>query len=294
MYKNYFIKIFAWLDRLIKLIISIFFYIGYNIVTVFLKIINKPLPASYVVLTYHSVKDSQVDRFKRHMDEILKKGFPVSLDFSNFSDINKHYIAITFDDGYQSVVRNALPIMKKRKIPALLFITTAYLGKKPGWINNPNHENANEILISEQVLKEISEEYVSIGSHSVTHTDLATISKNKVLDEFINSKKTLEKIINKNVNYFSFPFDSFNNELIELSKQAGYKKIYIDIPIFPSLVNNSYLNGRIDISLNDWFIEYRLKMLGAYQWLPIAIYIKQYFRFFLSNIKTKHKEIKPD
>src|SRR5687768_498906 len=41
----------------------------------------------------------------------------------------KHTIALTFDDGYLNNISNALPLLKKYRIPATFFISTASLNE---------------------------------------------------------------------------------------------------------------------------------------------------------------------
>lgn len=265
------------LSRLLKLIISLIFYIFYQCFAAILSLLKKPLPGSIVVLTYHSVKSDQRSKFNKHMNELLKFGHPVFADIITPPGNGRRYFAVTFDDGFQSILKNALPVLRKCKIPATIFVTVGFLGRKPDWISNPKHENANEIILTEEQLKQISDDLISIGSHSITHPHLAEIDRNKAIRELNDSKKTLEGIMNTEITLFSFPYGSYNKEIIEFSRKAGYERVFLNIPTFTSSKIGDYLIGRINISLDDWMIEYRLKLLNAYQWLPVAIFIKQKF-----------------
>ena len=65
-------------------------------------------------------------------------------------------ILLTIDDGFQSFYDNAWPVLKKKNIPFILFISTAYVGKN-GYMN------------WEQI-KEIEKSGLGIiGNHSHTH-----------------------------------------------------------------------------------------------------------------------------
>ena len=52
--------------------------------------------------------------------------------------INKNYALITFDDGYKSFIKNAIPILYKKKIPCLIFLN--------GEVVSKNKENINAII----------------------------------------------------------------------------------------------------------------------------------------------------
>lgn len=270
--------------RNIQLLVSILFFVGNKLLIYILKIFNKSFPGTITFLTYHSVKKEQRVKFKKHMEDILKYSHPVYANIDGPLPDNQHLIAVTFDDGYQSIIDNALPIMHDRKIPATVFITTGYLGQKPGWIRDPDHENASELVLTRNQLKQLAEESVLLGSHTVTHPLLANTHEDQVNIELLKSKESLEDMLNLKIDLFSFPFDSYTNKLIELSKKVGYKRAFIDIPIFPNTRIGEYLNGRIDVSLDDWTLEYRLKMLGAYQWLPFAVNLKGKLKLIFNKL----------
>ena len=168
-----------------------------------------------------------------------------------------------------------MPVLAVRKIPATIFIPTGYLGRKPGWILDIGHEYANETVLTEEQLRQLPHDLISVGSHIVTHPYLSKIGKDKATRELIDSKIKLEKIFGTEVKMLSLPYGSYNKEVTALSKEAGYERIFLNIPAFHSSRAEEHTVGRIHVSLDDWMIEYRLKLLGAYQWLSCAVAIKQ-------------------
>jgi peptidoglycan/xylan/chitin deacetylase (PgdA/CDA1 family) len=209
------------------------------------------------------------------MDELVKVGTAVSADVANPLRNGLHYVAVTFDDGFQSVLDNALPVLLERNIPATIFVTTGYLGKKPGWICNPLHNNVNEVMMQEDQIRGLPDDLITFGSHCVSHPKLAEIGQEAAMRELVDSKRTLEEISNRPVTMFSFPYGSYDEKIIELSKLAGYKRVFLNIPASSISLFDGYLIGRVPVSPDDWLFEYRLKCLGAYQWLPIAIFLKK-------------------
>jgi peptidoglycan/xylan/chitin deacetylase (PgdA/CDA1 family) len=258
------------IDRLLKLALSIAFYELKALIKAFTKIDNGKL----TIVTFHSLKEKQVVFFKRQMDELLKVARPVPIDFDPSIREGGHFVAITFDDGFQSVLHNALPVLRARQIPATLFITTGYLGRKPGWIKDPLHPNADEILLTEEQIKQLPQDLVAIGSHTITHPRLTNIDEDSVIKEIGDSKSYLENLLNRQITLFSLPYGAFNIAQTKLFKEAGYKRVFLNVPNFPSSKTGNYYFGRIDITMDDWPIEYRLKFLGAYQWLSLAITLK--------------------
>jgi len=266
------------LDRFIKLIISIIFFVLDRIINLIKFPFSKKNPDKLVVLTYHSVKPCQRDKFTKQMDQVIKIGKPVFADMGKGTNKGTHYIAVTFDDGFHNFIDNALPSMFIRKIPATLFVPSGYLGKSPGWIKNPAHENTNETLMSADQLKGLPFEMVKIGSHCITHPRLTSLNKEQVIKELSESKKQLESLLERNITLLSFPYDDYNDEIVEIAKEAGYLHVFKDIPTYPISKTDSFLLGRISVSPEDLGIEYLLKLKGAYQWLPFAVKIKRIFQ----------------
>lgn len=278
------------LNRLLKLFISIFLLSGYKGAAYICSIFKRPLPGTFVVLTYHSVKPEQRPEFERHMDYLIKAGRAVSTDFKSPLNTNQHHVAVTFDDGFQSVINNALPVLQERKIPATIFVTTDYLGKKPGWIRNQDHVNAKETVLTEDQLKQLPSSLITVGSHSVTHPRLAEIDESQAAREIVDSKKVLEEILNTNITLFALPHGSYSEGIIKLSKEAGYECVFHNVPTNLFSCTGTFLVGRIDVSLRDWSIEYRLKMRGAYQWTSIAGSIKRKLIGLVRSIYRKRPD----
>jgi peptidoglycan/xylan/chitin deacetylase (PgdA/CDA1 family) len=225
---------------------------------------------------------NEIHKFERQMDELLKVGRPIQAGVTQCVSENGHFVAVTFDDGFQSVLYNAVPVLRDRKIPATIFVTTGYLGKHPGWICDPKNPNKNEILLTEAQLKELPENLVTIGSHTVSHLLLMNVDENVVVREIVDSKKKLEKLLHKQITLISVPYGTFNKKYVKLFKAAGYQRVFLDTPTFPTTEINLYIMGRTVVSSEDWLIEFRLKLLGAYQWLPYAISIKNKLRGWFS------------
>ena len=260
--------------RVIKLAIALIFYILNKVYRIILIFFGKIISPTLVILTYHPVKKEDSEKFINQMDALLKAGRPVSLSEAYYDDYN---IAVTFDDGFQSVLFNALPILRERNIPATIFVPTGSLGKKPEWINSPHHDFADETVLSEEQLKTLPSDLVEIGSHTVSHMKLDNIDESVVKREINESKIKLESIVNKNVNFISVPYAIFDEKFTDLFRDAGYERVFLNIPTFPATKTNLYVMGRISSDLDDWPIETRLKLSGAYQWLPLAISIKNIF-----------------
>jgi hypothetical protein len=73
----------------------------------------------------------------------------------------------------------------------------------------------------------------------------------------------------------SLPYGGCNERVLNSAIEAGYERIFLNVPVLNSAGRSGYLKGRLSVSPEDWRLEFKLKALGAYQWLPFAIKIKQ-------------------
>jgi peptidoglycan/xylan/chitin deacetylase (PgdA/CDA1 family) len=267
------------ISRLAKLAIAILFFVGDAIFRLICRLAGKdisPSPAPVlVIITYHSVKASQTTLFEKQMNTLLKLGRPISLGDGITLLSSGYNFAVTFDDAYQSVLQNALPILLEKNIPATIFVPTGCLGGKPTWIKNQSHNYASETVATEEQLKALPTDLITIGSHTVSHINLTNVDESIARREIFESKETLEKVLNQKVTLFAAPYATLNENFTDLFRESGYHRVFLNIPTFPATKTDLYILGRIGVEPSDWPLEYRLKFAGAYQWLPIAINLKE-------------------
>ena len=91
-------------------------------------------------------------------------------------------LAITFDDGFASVKRHALPVLARLGAPASLFVPTAFPGRRrhlswPGLESWPDGPSGTEFtLLSWDEIRDLADEGWEIGSHSHSHPRLPQLS----------------------------------------------------------------------------------------------------------------------
>ena len=82
-----------------------------------------------------------------------------------------------------------------------------------------------EIMMSWDNVKEMSENNMHFGSHTVSHPNLAKISSKEAENEIIVSKKAIEEKINKKIDLFSYPYGNVSDiieDVVELLKKNGF------------------------------------------------------------------------
>lgn len=199
---------------------------------------------SLIVLCYHTITDklaplSQLgsyfnpdslksnftiseNSFQEQIQYLHQKGYhTISLnDLSGWLEGEKGLpsksILITFDDGDKSVYEKAYPILKKYGFVGTLFIVTNFL-------------DTNNMLSTKQVMEMINNGF-SVGSHSVTHQSVAKLRNQPMRKEILGSKIGLEKLLNRKIDYFAYPFGYFTERVEKAIEEAGYKGAFTTIP----------------------------------------------------------------
>ena len=147
-------------------------------------------------------------------------------------------ILLTIDDAFSSFYQNAWPILKKNKIPFILFVSTREVGKYN--------------YMSWKQIQEISkEDFVYIGNHSHSHEYLVDYEINLIKNDIEKSISILEKKIGYRSVFFSYPFGEYSLDFKNLIKDFGFKYAFgqhsgvvdeskdsLELPRFP--INEKY------------------------------------------------------
>lgn len=266
------------ITRLLKIFISIIYLLAKKIAILLGMTLGNQM---CVVIYYHSVLSKE--KFIRQLNYLSNKYCLVSLNSLNTITSRKNLISITFDDGLSSILKNALPELIKRKIPTTIFIPAATIGSYPKWEQKRQEIYHDDRILNLDEIKELSDQGIEIGSHTLHHTDLRNVTSEAARDEFDLSKSLLEEITGEEVVSFSFPYGSYNDQLLNLAFDCGYRFVYTTEPEMISVPTKSKIFGRIGVDPDDFFIELKLKASGAYSWLPRASRLKTKVKKFLSS-----------
>lgn len=272
--------------RLVKLTISALFYLATAPVEFLRRMLGLPPAGRCVVIYYHSVPAEHRARFAHQLD-ILRRHAP-PIDVAAPVDLNpgEHFSGITFDDAFENFVDVALPELRKRNIPSLMFVISDALGRAFG-----PQGRAERVMSAEQMVA-IPRGLVAFGSHTVTHPFMPDLDDAEARSELADSKCKLEALLDREVDTFSFPFGGFTQRQIEICREVGYKRVFTTEPYFAFLKGQEpFALGRVRVDPWDLNLEFFLKIKGAYRWLPLAIRVKRKFR---SMLKAQTLEASPE
>jgi len=120
-------------------------------------------------------------------------------------------IVITFDDGCESDLTVAAPILREANFGGTFYITVGFLGR------------AGHLFPCQ--VRELSDAGFEIGSHSMTHPYLDSLQRQDLLREIGESKNQLEQMTGKAVHHFSCPGGRWSRDVSTAAREAGYKTV---------------------------------------------------------------------
>jgi len=173
-----------------------------------------------ISIMYHRFEENKypstnirLEDFRSHIQIIKESNFEFisHAEFKKYLNIknSKKKILLTIDDGFSSFYLNAWPILKKEKIPFIIFINTESIGS-PGYMNWDQ-------------IKEISKfEFVHIGNHSHSHEYLADMSNEEIKKDLEISIKLFKEKLNHKTEFFAYPFGEYKNSFKKIVKDLGF------------------------------------------------------------------------
>ncbi|KKS13669.1 MAG: Polysaccharide deacetylase [Candidatus Magasanikbacteria bacterium GW2011_GWA2_41_55] len=206
-------------------------------------------PAVFASLVNYLVKNKY---YFARLDEIMD-------EIDGKIDLPKKTVAITFDDGYESFLNQALPILKSLNIPTTLFIITDF--EAGGCLGR------ERALLKGDCLKEmLNSGLISLQFHSKTHGNLMKLNRNDLKKEIISGKTELENKLNIKLSYFAYPGGGYTGEAVDLVKEAGFEAAF---SIKPGTIHRGtyrFLIRRNVILSNMSFWEFKLRLTKAIDW----------------------------
>jgi peptidoglycan/xylan/chitin deacetylase (PgdA/CDA1 family) len=184
------------------------------------------------VLAYHKIADGfdlginhvPTAAFEQQIRYLFENKY-TSVKVSQLLEYSRHpesakYVAITFDDAYQSVFDIALPVLQQYGFKATIFVITDFIGKPNSWDYSSTYVVRKHCSWGQ--LKELRDSDWEIGSHTKSHPHLPFIDATRLTAELHDSRMSLEKELNINVQSLAYPYGLFDDDVISNALTAGY------------------------------------------------------------------------
>jgi peptidoglycan/xylan/chitin deacetylase (PgdA/CDA1 family) len=193
-----------------------------------LKLFRRGMP----IFTYHSIGDAPAgardpflyvgkSRFAEQMAMLGEHGFTSgSLDDLPTDGNHDKKVVITFDDGYRNVLKNGLETLVRHRFRAVQYIVAGLMGAQNEW--DVKRGDVPETLMDASEIREWLAAAQEIGSHSLTHRNLAKLTEVEAREQIMGSKKKLEDTFGVAIRHFCYPGGKWTPMIRDIVQEAGY------------------------------------------------------------------------
>jgi peptidoglycan/xylan/chitin deacetylase (PgdA/CDA1 family) len=244
------------------------------------------------ILMYHRIADRVAgvapptmnvtpDAFRRQMTGLLDRGFKprrlrqlIEEGARGIATESKTFV-VTFDDGFEGVYRYAWPILKELKVPATVFLPTAYLDSPHAFPFDDWTAAGTEMvptdtwrpLTRQQCLAMMEDDRLELGAHSHTHNDNSDCPLEFERDLALNSEALRSQLGIENPS-FAFPYGRATSEMMKVVRDSGFvcALTTFGAPVNPG--SSPFGWGRYDVQSWDTGGTLAGKLGGWYHWAP--------------------------
>lgn len=189
--------------------------------------------AAIPVFLYHAVMDDppswiaeftvRPKEFAAHLDAIARSGrTPVTIGaiadhLTGRAPLPPRPVALTFDDGFADLPGPTAEALAARGLPATAYLTTGAIVPGGRSLLPPAP------MMTLDRVAELERHGMEIGSHTVTHAQLDTLSPKALAYELRASKAVLEDALGHPVRHLAYPHGYNSPRVRAMSARAGYE-----------------------------------------------------------------------
>lgn len=170
-----------------------------------------------LIIAYHLVEsgtpspvDIPLGRFRSQLDELRETAHPLPLGQAldrlkagDLADGERPNVVVTFDDAYENFFTFAWPELVDREIPVTLYVPTDFIdGRSGAPIRGAEQEKAASWKMLDQMA---AHPLLTLGSHGVSHANLALATPEQARYELTASRERLEDRLGVTVDSFCYP-----------------------------------------------------------------------------------------
>jgi peptidoglycan/xylan/chitin deacetylase (PgdA/CDA1 family) len=231
-----------------------------------------------VFLGYHSVTDDgppflslRPQTFQRQLDLLVSAGFrggtgaTLKRIAAGKTPPGRHAF-LTFDDGFVDTATTALPLMSERGLTGLAFVLPGHLnaGAPLDWPEVAGEAARRPQLMRSMdwsMLETLVEAGWEIGSHTMSHARLPSLSDEALVQELLDSRRAIEARLGR-CELLAYPFGDWDERVAAAAAAAGYAFAFT-LPFGGQSGATAMSIPRVTIDDRDVPWRFRAKLSGA-------------------------------
>jgi peptidoglycan/xylan/chitin deacetylase (PgdA/CDA1 family) len=222
-----------------------------------------------LVLCYHAVSPDWPSvlavtpaQLRSQVQYLLSRGYrPLTFAQLTRAEPGGKLLAVTFDDGYRSVLEHGFPVLSELGVPASIFVPTNYVGRPepmswPGidqWSPGPHQD---ELLpLDWDQLRQLRDAGWEVGSHTRSHPRLPEFDDASLAAELVGSREDCEREMGEPCLTLAYPYGDDDPRVRAAAREAGYSAAAV---LRPGAIER-YAWPRIGLYPGDRSARFRVK-----------------------------------
>lgn len=200
------------------------------------------------------------DTLRWQLGRIAARG-PVGLDalLGPAPGRRRRGLLVTIDDGYESTLDVAAPLLADAGVPAVLFLPPGRLGATSSWMD----EMPGERLLAADRVRELAAYGIEVGAHGYDHTDMAGMDAAALHHHTHGAAEALADLTGRRPRAFAYPRGVHDAAARAAVREAGYA---VAFSVYDAR-GGRWAVPRSDVNALDTERTFRLKCSRAY---PVA------------------------
>jgi len=193
-----------------------------------------------LVLMYHSIEAYESDpyqvtvhprRFDAQLRWLRRRGLRgVGMAELLAAGPGRGLVGLTFDDGYEDFVTEVVPTLRRYGFGATVFVVAGAIGGHNSW----DEPGPRKPLMSAAQVRAVAGAGFEVGSHSLAHLRMPSLSDGELFDHVRRSRLILTEVTGTEVTGFCYPYGAAGAREANAVREAGYDYACAVQPVDPT------------------------------------------------------------
>ncbi|OIV35992.1 hypothetical protein BIV57_18625 [Mangrovactinospora gilvigrisea] len=183
------------------------------------------------ILMYHSVAHTADDpynitvtpeRLDRQLAWLRRRGLRgvsvAELLDAHTAGRSRGMVGLTFDDGYADFAEHALPVLRRHRCTATLYVVAGRIGEVNAW----DEQGDRRRLLDADGVRAMARAGVEIGAHGMLHRHMAGLPEAELKDETAGCRALLEEVLGRAPAGFCYPYGEADAAAAAAVEDAGF------------------------------------------------------------------------
>jgi peptidoglycan/xylan/chitin deacetylase (PgdA/CDA1 family) len=197
--------------------------------------VSVPGRAETLILCYHAVSADwpnpgaiEPAALERQVAYLRRRGYTFRTLSDALAREDGRSVVFTFDDAFHSVLERGLPVLRRHRVPATVFVPTDFAeeGAPMTWSTLGRWcgtEHEDELCCMDWgEIRQLAAAGWEIGSHTCSHPDLTTLEPGRAGAELGRSRIACEDALQRPCPALAYPFGAHDDAVVAEAAKAGY------------------------------------------------------------------------